>query len=352
MTRSDGHIPLFTQLITADRPAGAGAPDTAKTSFARIRRRAQEAEAAGIDALLLADRQSAAPDPADNPHFEAGTLAAALAVCTTGVGIVATVCTEHALPYHVARTLATLDHLGAGRAGWQPLVHADSDASANYRRAPSTSAVRHARATEFAAVLTGLWDSFDDDAFVRDRASGTYFFPERLHALDHKGEYFDVAGPLNIARPPQAHPPLVQRTTDARELALAARIADVVLLPARGVGDAKAVRDDLREQARRAGRDPDEIAVLLDWPADGTTGSADRLRAVYDAGDADGFTLCAPSPRSDAAHDAVLALVAEIRRAGGGSAAPPGSATLRDRLGLARPTGRHRATRAADGVTV
>ncbi|MFK0255998.1 LLM class flavin-dependent oxidoreductase [Streptomyces sp. NPDC090445] len=344
MTRSDGRIPLFTRLITAARPAGAGAQGSGDTSFAQVRRRAREAEAAGIDALLLADRHAAAPDPADDPHFEAGTLAAALAVSTTSVGIVPSVCTEHAFPYHVARALATLDHLGAGRGGWQPLVHADPDAAANYHREPSTAPERHARATEFAEVLTGLWDSFDDDAFLRDRASGAYFVPERLHALDHAGEYFDVAGPLNIARPPQAHPPLVQRATDPGELALAARIANVVLLPAHSAGEAKAVRDDLREQARRAGRNPDEVLVLLDWPADGATGAADDLLAVYEAEGADGFTLYAPSPDPDAAHDAVLSLAAEVRRTNGGPATPPGPATLRDRLGLTRPAGRHGAT--------
>lgn len=352
MTRRDGHITLFTRLITAPDatdgavgPDGAvGAPrDSGAGSFARVRGRAREAEAAGIDALLLHDRQSAAHDPADAPHFEAGTLTAALAVCTRTVGLVASVSTEHTLPYHAARVLATADHLSPGRAGWQPVTGADPDAAANYGRDDRASAsMRRSRASEFVTVLTGLWDSFDDDAFRRDRESGVYFTPEKLHALDHEGQYFDVAGPLNIARPPQGHPVLVHRPADAEDLALAARIADVVLLPAQDGQDPARVRESVREGARAAGRDADDIAVLLDFPVDGRPGGADRLRALFEAGAADGFTLLAPAGPAGASHEAVLALVAEVRGASGGRPAVPDGATLRERLGLPRPAGRYR----------
>ncbi|MEV6668964.1 LLM class flavin-dependent oxidoreductase [Streptomyces sp. NPDC051162] len=337
MTQRADHITLFTRLITA--------PSAGADAFARVRGRAREAEAAGIDALLLHDSQSAASDPAEDPHFEAGTLAGALAVSTRSVGLVAAISTEHALPYHVARVLATVDHLTPGRAGWQPLTGADPGAAANYGRAdrPSAAAARHSRAAEFTAVLTGLWDSFEDDAFRRDRASGVYFTPEKLHALDHKGEHFDVAGPLNIARPPQGHPLLVHRAVDADDIAFAARVADAVLLPVRDGEDPARLREAVREQARAAGRAADDIAVLLDWQVDGGPDEAGRLRALFAAGAADGFTLLAPAGPAEAAHEAVLALATAVR---GDDREPPAAAegaTLRDRLGLPRPADRRRA---------
>ncbi|MGW7460236.1 LLM class flavin-dependent oxidoreductase [Streptomyces sp. NPDC054797] len=342
MSQSDGRLTLFTRLITAPGAADGASPDSGAGSFARVRDRAREAEAAGIDALLLHDRQSAAHDPADGPYFEAGTLAAALAVCTRTVGLVASMSTEHTLPYHAARILATADHLSAGRAGWQPLTGADPDAAANYSRPDRVSAAaRCSRAAEFVTVLTGLWDSFDDDAFRRDRESGVYFTPEKLHALDHQGEHFDVAGPLNIARPPQGHPVLVHRVRDADDLALAARVADVVLVPAQDDLSPARVRESVREQARAAGRDADDVAVLLDVPVDGSPGAADRLLALFDAGAADGFTLLAPTGPAGGAHAAVLALAAEVRREGGGRPSAPAEATLRGRLGLPRPAGRY-----------
>lgn len=339
MTRRDGRIPLFTRLLTAAATGEDGAP------FTEVLGRAREAEAAGIDALLLHDRQSAAPDPADAPHFESGTLTAALAVGTRGIGLVTTVCTEQALPYHAARALATADHLTHGRAGWQPFTGADPAAAANYTHAGSASATeRRARAQEFTEVLTGLWDSFDDDAFVRDRASAAYFVPEKMHVLDHEGDHFDVAGPLNIARPPQGHLPLIHRVADDDDLALAARIADVVMAPA---DSGPAVRTGVRDLARRAGRDPDTLVVLLDRRVDAAPGAAAELRALVDAGAADGFTLLAPSGPAGAAHEAVLALAAEVRAAEPAAPAAAAAPTLRARLGLPRPAGRYRAARTA-----
>lgn len=342
MTQRDGRITLFTRLITAPGAADP-APGSGPGPFARVRERARRAEAAGIDALLVHDRQSAAPDDAEAPYFEAGTLAAALAVGTTAVGLVASVSTQHALPYHAARILATVDHLAPGRAGWQPLIDADPEAAANYSRSGAVSeSERRARAAEFVTVLTGLWDSFDDDAFLRDRESGVYFTPEKLHPLDHRGEYFDVAGPLNIGRPPQGHPVLVQRVRDADDLALAARVADVVLLPAQDGRDAAAVREALHAGAKEAGREAGDLAVLLDVPADGGPDTAGRIRALFASGAVDGFTLLAPAGPADAAHEAVLALVSELRAADTGGPSVPAGATLRARLGLPRPPGRHR----------
>ncbi|ATW47939.1 LLM class flavin-dependent oxidoreductase [Streptomyces peucetius] len=342
MSRRGGHITLFTQLLTAPEATCGDSQGADAGAFARVLDRARAAEAAGIDALLLHDRQSASHDPAGDPYFEAGTLAAALAVRTRTVGLVAAVSTEYALPYHVARTLATIDHITLGRAGWQPITAADPDASANYSRSGTESAAaRRARASEFVTVLTGLWDSFDDDAFRRDRESGVYFTPEKLHTLDHKGECFDVAGPLNIARPPQGHPLLVHRAADGDDFAFAARAADVVLLPARNGQDPVRIRESVRDQVRAAGRDPDDVAVLLDWPVDGNAGAAGRLRELFDAGAADGFTLLAPDGAARMAHEAVIALAAAVRAAGPGEQAAQGGATLRDRLSLPRPTGRY-----------
>ncbi|PCG81170.1 hypothetical protein CIB93_36855 [Streptomyces sp. WZ.A104] len=341
MTQHDGRITLFAPLVTATDTGNTDGRDTADSPFTEVRGRAGEAEAAGIDALLLHDSQSG-----ERTHFEAGTLASALAVCTRTVGLVAAISTEHALPYHVARVLATVDHLTAGRAGWQPMTGGDPDAVANYHGNGSGSAsARRSRAVEFTTVLRGLWDSFDDDAFVRDRDSALYFTPEKLHPLDHRGEHFDVAGPLNIARPPQGHPLLVHRvtdTSDSDDLALAARFADVVLLPAQSGQEAARVREAVHERARAAGRSTGGIAVLLDWPVEGGPEEAGRLTRLYDAGAADGFTLVTPAGAAGPAHKAVLALAADVRAKEGRTrpTARPG-ATLRERLNLPRPASRY-----------
>ncbi|MER5868436.1 LLM class flavin-dependent oxidoreductase [Streptomyces sp. NPDC002044] len=317
---------LFAQLLTAQEDGGPG-----RTAYRRTVERVRSAQRVGIDALLIGDRQAAGP--AGIGEFEAGTLAAALAVATDGIGIVTTLSTGQLEPYHVARLLATVDYLSGGWAGWQPAAPSDDHETANYGPGqPGSPARQLGRTEEFTHVLTGLWDSFQDDAFLRDRESGVYFLPDRLQALDHKGEHFDVAGPLNIARPPQGHPVLVHRLLTVEDAEFAGRAADVAVLPAERGTEAAEMSKTVRAAAGRHGRAETDVRFVLEVPADGP----DEL---FRTDIADGFVLLAPRGPADAAHSAVLERATALR----GGAVQPADGSLRDRLGLLRPPGRRKA---------
>ena len=146
-----------------------------------------------------------------NVQFEPLTLLSALAMVTSRVGLVATASTTYNEPYHIARKFASLDHISGGRAGWNVVTSATDMEGQNFNRdgAPGYGE-RYGRAAEFVDVVQGLWESWDDDAFVRDRASGINYRPEGLHVLDHRGVHFQVRGPLNVARTPQGAPVIVQ----------------------------------------------------------------------------------------------------------------------------------------------
>lgn len=313
-------VTLLTSLPAGPGPGG-GLP------LARARARA--AHEGGIDALILPDRPSTGPDGPDG--FEAGTLAAALTVATEGIGLVPTISTEYAAPYHVARLLATIDQFGGGRAGWAIAPTATAaDAANHHAEAPAPLHAQRARADEFARVTAGLWDSFQDDAFLRDRDSGVYFVPERLRGLDHRGEYFAVAGPLNIARPPQGHPVLVRRVSAPEDAASAALLGDLAVVPLE-VSDAAAdLARALDDACAAAGRRRQDMRLLLERRA-GTP--ADDLLREAEAGPADGFVLV---PADGAEFETALETARTVRQK-----FPQGTgATLRARLGLPRPAGR------------
>jgi len=144
-------------------------------------------------------------------YFDPLTLLPALAAVTTHVGLCATATTSYNEPYHIARKFASLDHISGGRAGWNVVTSSNVSEAFNFgRERHYEHDARYDRAIEFVEVVKGLWDSWDDDAFVRDRKSERYFDPAKLHYLNHKGEHFSVRGPLNVARPPRGHPVLFQ----------------------------------------------------------------------------------------------------------------------------------------------
>jgi alkanesulfonate monooxygenase SsuD/methylene tetrahydromethanopterin reductase-like flavin-dependent oxidoreductase (luciferase family) len=147
-------------------------------------------------------------------NLEPMTLIAALSAVTSRVGLVCTATTSYYEPYHVARKFATMDHISGGRVGWNLVTSGTFAEAYNFNRdAHYGHAERYDRAREFAEVVVGLWDSWDDDAFVRDKAQGLYFDPAKLHTLNHIGKHFKVKGPLNTPRPPQGHPVIVQAGT-------------------------------------------------------------------------------------------------------------------------------------------
>ncbi|GJE59172.1 LLM class flavin-dependent oxidoreductase [Methylobacterium trifolii] len=236
------------------------------------RRLAQVAERAGFDLLFLADGVSIRGDDLDAlsrtairyvGQFEPLTLLAHLSAVTERIGLVATASTTYNEPFHVARKFASLDHLSGGRAGWNLVTSADPREAYNFgRESHLAHARRYARAEEFVDVVAGLWDSFEDDAFVRDRAEGRFFDPAKLHALDHEGEHFSVRGPLNVPRPPQGHPVVVQAGSSEAGKSLAARTAEVIFTAQDTLADAVAFYADVKGRMEGHGRHPDDLKIM------------------------------------------------------------------------------------------
>ncbi|WP_163552564.1 LLM class flavin-dependent oxidoreductase [Candidatus Frankia alpina] len=232
---------------------------------------ARTAERGTFDAIFLADlvgvpltsQEVLSRVSVVNDSFEPTTLLAALATATTHIGLIATASTTYNEPYHLARTFASLDHISGGRAGWN-LVTSLNDAEARNFGLDShvEHELRYARAAEFHDVVTGLWDSFDDDAFRHDQASGVYFDAEKLHWLNHAGTHFRVAGPLNIARPPQGRPVIVQAGASETGRELAARVGEVIFTAPPTLPQAQAHYADVKARAAAAGRNPDHVLVL------------------------------------------------------------------------------------------
>ena len=236
--------------------------------FRLYKRLAQVAEAAKFDAVFVADSVAAptaeiASRMARSDPFEPLTLLSALAAVTERIGLIGTVTTSYNEPYHVARKFASLDHLSAGRAGWN-LVTSDAAAEAlNFNRQEHFGhAERYARAREFHEVVTGLWDSWEDDAFTRDKASGQYYDPAKLHVLNHEGEHFRVQGPLNVARTPQGRPVIVQAGSSETGRELAAQTADVVFTAQTSLAAGRDFYNDLKGRLPRFGRGPDELRIM------------------------------------------------------------------------------------------
>jgi alkanesulfonate monooxygenase len=209
------------------------------------------------DAVAVRDGKLAALSrwPQYMVFFDPVTLLSAIAPVTERIGLVATATTSYNEPYNVARKFASLDHICGGRAGWNVVTSANLSEAYNFgREAHFAHDERYDRAIEFADVVFGLWDSWDDDAFVRDRASGRYFDPAKLHALNHKGKHFSVRGPLNVARPPQGHPVIFQAGSSEVGRELAARIAEGVFTPQHTLAGAQDFYRDMKGRMAKYGR--------------------------------------------------------------------------------------------------
>ena len=247
-----------------------GAYADANFNFKHIKRFAQTLERGRFDAFFMADHLSVLNMPmealkrsATVTSFEPMTLLPALAMVTDRLGLIATGSTTYDEPYHVARRFASLDHISAGRAGWNVVTTSNPDASRNFGRDEHLEhALRYRRAREFFDVVTGLWDSWEDDAFLRDQETGIFFDPAKLHVLGHKGEYFDVRGPLNIARPVQGWPVIVQAGASDAGRQLAAETAEAVFAPAANLEAGQAYYADVKGRMEKVGRDPDQMKIL------------------------------------------------------------------------------------------
>jgi FMN-dependent oxidoreductase (nitrilotriacetate monooxygenase family) len=245
----------------------------AGVNFAHYAGLARKAEDAGFDFLFLPDSSSAKGKNLDAlsrtavryvAQFEPTTLLAALAAVTTKIGLIATVSTSFNEPYNVARAFASLDHISGGRMAWNLVTSQNPEEAANFslERHPA-HADRYRRAREFALVVRGLWDSWDDDAFPRDKITGLFFDPEKRHVLHHRGEYFSVQGPLNLPRTPQGRPLIVQAGASASGRDLAAETADLVFTAQNALDEAVAFRNDIRARAAGYGRRFEDLKVIV-----------------------------------------------------------------------------------------
>jgi alkanesulfonate monooxygenase len=196
-------------------------------------------------------------------NFEPITLLSALATHTTHIGLVATASTSYNEPFHVARKFASLDHLSGGRAGWNLVTSGQENEALNFSRDKHYEhSERYDRAHEFARVVLGLWDTWDDDAFVHDKASGQFFHPDKLHQLNHRGAHFSVLGALNIPRSPQGHPVIVQAGGSDDMIAVAAEFAEVIFCAPLTLQAAQSFYATLKGRLAAHGRAPDEMKIM------------------------------------------------------------------------------------------
>ena len=196
-------------------------------------------------------------------NFEPLTLLSALATHTTHIGLVATASTSYNEPFHVARKFASLDHLSGGRAGWNLVTSGQENEARNFSREKHYEhGERYDRAREFARVVLGLWDTWDDDAFVRDKETGQFFHPDKLHDLNHRGEHFSVLGALNIPRSPQGHPVIVQAGGSDDMIAVAAEFAEVIFCAPLTLEAAQKFYATLKGRLAAYGRSPDEMKIM------------------------------------------------------------------------------------------
>ncbi|MFY1988063.1 LLM class flavin-dependent oxidoreductase [Achromobacter xylosoxidans] len=274
MTRSSRQIKLGAFLMQTGHHIAAWrhpeAQADAPVNFRHYAELARRAEAAKFDAIFLADSVgvrntdlASLSRTARSDHFEPLTLLSALAAVTEKIGLIATVSTTYNEPYHVARKFASLDHISGGRSGWNLVTSSGQGEAQNFNLDEHVEhARRYARAAEFHDVVLGLWDSWEDDAFLRDKHSGQYFDPAKLHPLRHRGEHFSVRGPLNVSRSPQGRPVVVQAGASPAGRDLAARTAEVIFVAHQTFDEARAFYRDIKGRAVEYGRDPDDIKIM------------------------------------------------------------------------------------------
>jgi FMN-dependent oxidoreductase (nitrilotriacetate monooxygenase family) len=275
MSVSDRRMILATFIHNSGAHPGGwrypGAASVDQHDFQHYARIAQTAERGKMHVYFSGDSQGyphisgkdafSATDYAGK--LEPTTLLAALATVTQHIGLVATASTTYNEPYSIARRFASIDHISGGRVGWNVVTSASDSEARNFGRDLNMDHdARYARAEEFVDVVRNLWDSWEDGAVIRDQAAGRYFDPARVHQLDHQGQHFKVAGPLNIGRPPQGHPIIVQAGGSGPGRDLAARTADMIFTAANSLDAAKTFYTDMKQRAAEFGRDPSKLLVI------------------------------------------------------------------------------------------
>ena len=271
-TQRQLHLGAFMRPVSIHTGAWrypGGLPD-ANFNFSHIKRFAQTLERGKFDGFFMADHLAVLNMPMDAlkrsatvTSFEPMTLLSALSMVTEHLGLIATGSTTYEEPFHVARRFASLDHISGGRAGWNVVTTSNPDASKNFGRDDHLEhAERYRRAREFYDVVTGLWDSWADDAFIRDVEQGIFFDPDKLHVLDHDGAYLKARGPLNIGRPIQGWPVIVQAGASEPGRQLAAETAEGVFTAQRDLAAGQAFYADVKGRMEKFGRDPNHMTIM------------------------------------------------------------------------------------------
>ncbi|WP_431284981.1 LLM class flavin-dependent oxidoreductase [Humitalea sp. 24SJ18S-53] len=243
--------------------------------FAQYVRIAQAAERGKMDTIFFQDtvalNGSAAldgvspfrPTQGRQAYLEPTTLLAALAVVTQRIGLIATATTTYNEPYNIARRFASIDHISGGRAGWNLVTSQVEDEAGNFGADHHMKhAERYERAEEFYDVVASLWDSFSEGALIRDKATGNFIDPDKIHFQNHRGKHFSVRGPLNMGRCPQGRPIVTQAGSSGPGMALAARTADLVFTAQSDLAEAQGFYRDLKSQAAGFGRNPAHIKIM------------------------------------------------------------------------------------------
>jgi FMN-dependent oxidoreductase (nitrilotriacetate monooxygenase family) len=266
------HLTAFMRPVSLHTGAWRypGAAPDANFNFQLIARMAQTLERGCFDGFFMADHLAVLNMPMDAlkrsatvTSFEPFTLLSALAMLTERLGLLATGSTTFDAPYHVARRFASLDHISGGRAGWNIVTTSNPDAALNFGLDEHVEHdERYRRAREFYDVVTGLWDSWAEDAFIRDVEHGIYSDPSRMHVLNHKGKYYSVRGPLNIARPIQGWPVIVQAGASEAGRQLAAETAEAVFTAQSDLATGQRFYKDVKDRMEKLGRNPEHMKIL------------------------------------------------------------------------------------------
>lgn len=241
-----------------------GGPADASVNIDFITGITQKAEDNGIAFAFVADGLYI--NEKSIPHFlnrfEPISVLSALATATSKIGLAGTLSTSYSHPFTAARQFASLDLISSGRAGWNVVTSPLEGSAKNYGGEHPDHELRYEIADEYLEVVQGLWDSWDDGAFVRDRASGRFFDRNKLHTLDHKGRFFEVAGPLNIQRSPQGQPVIFQAGSSDSGIDLAGKYADAVFTHSPSLEETRDFAERVRASAVAHGRNASDVKIF------------------------------------------------------------------------------------------
>jgi FMN-dependent oxidoreductase (nitrilotriacetate monooxygenase family) len=269
-TKRQMHLGLFL-FSTGYHPAGWRLPEAVTDGAFDpkfLHGVAQRLEEAKFDFFFLGDALATSPDmqhtfPSQMIRLEPFTMIASIAAVTSKIGLIVTANTTYSEPYTIARLTASLDHLSGGRVAWNVVTGADGRAAQNFSREKHwDNSKRYDYADEFVEIVQELWDSWEDEAFVRNKESGVFVDGSKVHRINHEGEHFSVAGPLNVARPPQGQIPLLNAGTSERSRDLGARLSSAVFSGQILFEVSKQFYAEIELKAVKYGRNPDEVFIL------------------------------------------------------------------------------------------